>query len=219
MKRILPLALLLSLLTPALAEETSHALPPAPDDPAAGDTAVLAGGCFWGMQGVFQHVKGVREVLAGYSGGDASTAQYETVGEGRTGHAESVRIRFDPKQIGYGEILRIYFSVMDPTTKNAQGPDSGPQYRSEIFATNDAQNRIAQTYIAELSKTQDFGAPIVTIVGRYTGFYRAESYHQDYLVRHPGDLYILINDLPKIAKLKRLYPADYVERPVTVARN
>jgi peptide-methionine (S)-S-oxide reductase len=219
MKRIALIAMSVMLSFPAMAGETSHALPPAPDDPAAGDSAVLAGGCFWGMQGVFQHVKGVREVLAGYAGGDASSARYETVGEGVSGHAESVRIRFDPKVISYGEILRIYFSVMDPTTKNAQGPDVGPQYRSEIFAANDAQRRVAEAYVAELSRTYAFGGPIATTVERLPGFYPAEAYHQDYLVRHPADLYIVINDLPKIAKLKRLYPNDYVERPVTVAKS
>ncbi|MDE2183595.1 MAG: peptide-methionine (S)-S-oxide reductase MsrA [Alphaproteobacteria bacterium] len=204
---------------PAGAEETTYALPPPASEAAqAGDTAVLAGGCFWGMQGVFQHVKGVRSVLAGYAGGNAATAHYEEVGTGTTGHTESVQIRFDPNLISYGEILRIYFSVMDPTTRNAQDPDVGTQYRSEIFAVNDAQRRIAQAYIAQLTKAHSFGALIVTQVGNFTGFYAAEGYHQDYLIRHPDQPYIVFNDLPKIAKLKSLYPKDYVDRAVTVAR-
>jgi len=208
----------------ACADETVSALPaPAVDssvDPSrATETAVLAGGCFWGMQGVFEHVKGVKQVLAGYSGGEASTAHYETVGTGRTGHAESVQIVFDPRIVSYGEILRIYFSVMDPTTLNYQGPDEGTQYRSEIFAADAEQQRIAEAYIAQLEKADAFSAPIVTRLGALKGFYRAEGYHQDYLILHPDQAYIAINDLPKIEKLKRLYPQLYVERPVRVARS
>jgi peptide-methionine (S)-S-oxide reductase len=208
----------------ACADETSRALPaPAIDgvaDPSrTTETAVLAGGCFWGMQGVFEHVKGVGQVLAGYSGGDASTAHYEMVGTGETGNAESVEIVFDPKIVSYGQILRVYFSVMDPTTLNYQDPDQGTQYRSEIFAADPEQQRVAKAYIAQLEKAHAFSAPIVTRLGALKGFYRAENYHQDYLILHPEQAYIVINDLPRIEKLKRLYPQLYVERAVRVARN
>jgi peptide-methionine (S)-S-oxide reductase len=207
---------------PVCADETATVLPvPAIDNEPvqANETAVLAGGCFWGMQGVFQHMKGVKQVLAGYAGGDASTAHYEMVGTGETGNAETVQIIFDPQQISYGGILRIYFSVMDPTTLNYQGPDEGAQYRSEIFVADPEQQRIAKAYIAQLEKAHAFSAPIVTQLGALKGFTRAEGYHQDYLIHHPDQPYIVINDLPKIATLKRLYPQFYVERPVTVARN
>ncbi|MGA7675205.1 MAG: peptide-methionine (S)-S-oxide reductase MsrA [Rhizomicrobium sp.] len=205
----------------AFADETAGALPaPAIDDARTGatETAVLAGGCFWGMQGVFQHVKGVKQVLAGYSGGDASAAHYEMVGTGETGNAESVQIVFDPRIVSYGQILRIYFSVMDPTTLNYQGPDEGTQYRSEIFAADPGQQRIAKAYIAQLERAHAFRAPIVTQLGALKGFYRAEGYHQDYLILHPSDPYIVFNDLPKIETLKRLYPQFYADKPVTVAR-
>ena len=181
-------------------------------------TAVLAGGCFWGMQGVFEHVKGVERVLAGYAGGNASTAHYEMVGSGTTGHAESVEIVFDPRIVSYGQVLRVYFSVMDPTTLNYQGPDHGTQYRSEIFTADPEQQRVAAAYIAQLEKAHAFSAPIVTSLGTLKGFYRAESYHQDFLILHPDDAYIAINDLPKIEKLKRLYLQLYTEKPVRVAQ-
>jgi peptide-methionine (S)-S-oxide reductase len=208
----------------ACGEETANALPaPALDsnaDPSGTtETAVLAGGCFWGMQGVFEHVKGVRQVLAGYAGGAASTAHYEMVGTGTTGNAESVEIVFDPRIVSYGQILRIYFSVMDPTTLNYQEPDRGTQYRSEIFTADPKQQRVAAAYVAQLEKAHAFSAPIVTQLGALKGFYRAESYHQDFLIRHPDQLYIAINDLPKIEKLKRLYTQLYVDKAVTVARN
>jgi peptide-methionine (S)-S-oxide reductase len=208
----------------ACADEPASALPvPAIDskaDPSrTTETAVLAGGCFWGMQGVFQHVKGVKQVLAGYSGGDASVANYEMVSTGGTGNAESVQIVFDPGIVSYGQILRVYFSVMDPTTLNYQDPDRGTQYRSEIFAADPEQQRVAKAYIAQLEKTHAFSAPIVTQLGALKGFYRAEGYHQDYLIRHPSEPYIVYNDLPKLEKLKQLYPQLYVERPVTVASN
>ena len=206
----------------ACADETANALPaPALDNEPvqASETAVLAGGCFWGMQGVFQHVKGVKQVLAGYAGGDPSMGNYEAVSTGTTGNAESVQIVFDPKIVSYGQILRIYFSVMDPTTLNYQGPDEGTQYRSEIFAANPDQQRIASAYIAQLETAHAFSAPIVTQIAASKGFVRAEGYHQDYLINHPDQPYIVINDEPKIEKFKRLYPQFYVERPVTVARN
>jgi peptide-methionine (S)-S-oxide reductase len=219
MLRSLILAAVMAI-APALANETSRPLPlPAQDVPAAGasQVAVLAGGCFWGMQGVFQHVKGVRRVRAGYAGGAARTAQYEEVGTGTTGHAESVEIVFDPRVVSYGRILRVYFSVMDPTSLNFQGPDDGPQYRSEIFAQDEPQRQVAAAYIAQLERAHAFSAPIVTRISLQHNFYPAEAYHQDYLIHHPDQPYIVINDLPKIEKLRRLYPDLYETRPVTVA--
>jgi len=206
------------------ADEGAVVLPaPAVDNPkAAGDlqTAVLAGGCFWGMQGVFQHVKGVTQVLSGYSGGEKGTAIYEVVSTGTTGHAESVQIKFDPAQVSYGEILRIYFSVAhDPTELNRQGPDEGTQYRSAIFYGDDAQKRVAEAYIAQLDHAGVFGGPIVTRVDPLKAFYPAEGYHQDFLVLHPDYPYIVFNDLPKVANLKRLFPDEYRDQPVTVAAN
>jgi peptide-methionine (S)-S-oxide reductase len=208
-------------LQPAAADETPRVVPAAAvDNPkAAGplQTAVLAGGCFWGMQGVFEHVKGVRQVVAGYSGGDAATAHYELVGSETTGHAESVKITFDPKEVTYGELLRVYFSVAhDPTQLNRQGPDSGTSYRSEIFAADAVQQKIADAYIAQLNAAHAFSAPVVTKVEPLRGFYAAEGYHQDYLIHNPTAGYIVYNDLPKIANLKRLFPALYRDKPVMV---
>ena len=205
--------------TPGRSGEAAVMLPaPALDNPkAAGpvQTAVLAGGCFWGVQGVYQYTRGVKQVLSGYSGGDKSTAEYEKVGTGRTGHAESVQIVFDPKEISYGEILRIYFSVAhDPTELNRQGPDVGTQYRSAIFYADAQQQRIAEAYIAQLDKARAFRRPIVTRVDPLKGFYPAEAYHQDFLLLNPRYPYIVINDLPKIANLKRLFPAQYRDKPV-----
>ncbi len=206
---------------PAAAAESAVVIPaPALDTPkAAGplQTAVLAGGCFWGVQGVYEHVRGVRQVLSGYSGGDRATADYETVSRGGTGHAESVEIRFDPTQISYGEILRIYFSVVhDPTQLDRQGPDSGTQYRSSIFYASESQRKIAQAYIAQLERAKAFRHPIVTRVDPLRGFYAAEDYHQDFLQRNPDHPYIVINDLPKIENLRRVFPASYREPPITV---
>jgi peptide-methionine (S)-S-oxide reductase len=182
-------------------------------------TAVLAGGCFWGLQGVFEHVRGVRKVMAGYSGGDRGTAQYQIVGTGRTGHAESVQIVFDPSQVSYGELLQIYFSVAhDPTELNHQGPDTGSQYRSAIFFADDSQQRIATSYIAQLSGAGLFAQPIVTQLTPLKGFYNAEDYHQDFYLKNPHDPYIMVNDLPKIHGLKQLYPDYYRDLPVTVSR-
>ena len=181
-------------------------------------TAVLAGGCFWGTQGVFEHVKGVRRVLAGYSGGDGSTAQYETVSRGTTGHAESIQITFDPAIISYADILHVFFSVAhDPTQLNRQGPDTGTQYRSSIFYANAEQQKTALAYIAQLNQAHAFKAPIVTRVDPLKGFYAAEAYHQDFLIRNPRYPYIVYNDLPKIADLKRELPQLYVDQPVMVA--
>lgn len=180
-------------------------------------TAVLAGGCFWGMQSVFEHVRGVRQVWAGYSGGAASTAQYETVSEGGTGHAESVRIAFDPAVLSYGQLLKIYFAVAhDPTTLNRQGPDAGTQYRSEIFYANPEQKKIAEAYVAQLNAAKVFDGRIVTLVQPLTGFYPAEDYHQDYARKHPNNAYILINDAPKLARLKQAYPGMYQDEQMVV---
>jgi peptide-methionine (S)-S-oxide reductase len=204
---------------PGRSGEAAVELPaPALDNPkAAGpvQTAVLAGGCFWGVQGVYQYTKGVKKVLSGYSGGDKSTAEYEKVGTGRTGHAESVEIVFDPKEISYGDILRIYFSVAhDPTQLDRQGPDVGTQYRSAIFFADAQQKKIAEAYIAQLDRARVFRKPIVTRVDPLKGFYPAEAYHQDFMILNPRYPYIVINDLPKVANLKRLFPGQYREKPV-----
>ena len=194
--------------------------PPALDSRpgAASETAVLAGGCFWGVQGVFQHVKGVTSAVSGYAGGSGGTARYETVSTGSTGHAEAVRIRFDPRQISYGQILQIYFSVVhDPTQLNRQGPDSGTQYRSQIFTTSAEQARIAAAYVSQLDSAHSFASPIATRIAPLQGFFPAEAYHQDYLTRHPTQPYIAINDLPKVAALRQLFPAAYRNDPVLVA--
>ncbi len=206
--------------TPA---QASVRLPaPTVDAPASAtpQIAVLAGGCFWGVQGVFAHVRGVKNVVAGYDGGKRGTASYETVSTGTTGHAESVQITFDPKQITYGEILRIFFSVAtDPTQVNRQFPDSGTQYRSEIFYINPAQKMVAERYIAQLGRTKVFGGPIATRVDPSAGFFRAEGYHQDYLVHHPDAPYIATFDLPKVAALKALFPSDYRAAPVMAGKS
>jgi peptide-methionine (S)-S-oxide reductase len=179
---------------------------------ANGDSAaVMAGGCFWGIQAVFQHVKGVKSAISGYSGGTASTAEYEVVGTGRTGHAESVRITYDPSQISYGQLLKIFFSVAhDPTELNRQGPDDGPQYRSAIFYSGEEQQRIAAAYVAQLQQAKVFPRTIVTEITPLNGFYEAEGYHQNYATRHPNDPYIVINDAPKVAHLKQQFPQIYI---------
>ncbi len=176
-------------------------------------TAVLAGGCFWGIQAVFEHVKGVTRVTAGYSGGAAGTAQYETVSSGATGHAESVRITYDPSQVSYGQLLKVYFSVAhDPTELNRQGPDEGTQYRSAIFYASDEQRRIAEAYIDQLNKAKVYSRSIATQVVPLKGFYPAEDYHQDYAVHHPNDPYIRINDLPKVDHLRETLPELFVSK-------
>jgi peptide-methionine (S)-S-oxide reductase len=173
-------------------------------------TAVVAGGCFWGIQAVFQHVKGVINATSGYSGGSANTAEYETVSTGETGHAESVRITFDPSQITYGQLLRVFFSVAhDPTELNRQGPDSGTQYRSVIFYNSDQQKRIAEAYIAQLAKAGLFPRPIVTQVVPLKAFYPAEAYHQNYAALHPNNPYIVYNDAPKVDHLRQQFPQLY----------
>lgn len=169
--------------------------------------AVLSGGCFWGVQGVFERVKGVKNAVAGYAGGDKSTAQYEMVSTGTTGHAESVEITYDPAQVTYGQLLKIYFSVVtEPTELNRQGPDTGTQYRSAIFYMNDEQRRVAEAYIDQLNAAKVFSRKIVTQVVPYKGFYPAEDYHQHFLDKHPTYPYIAINDMPKVAALKKSYP-------------
>ncbi len=200
------------------AAETAVVIPaPATDEPApvgaASETAVLSGGCFWGVQAVFQHVKGVHRVVSGYSGGAKETATYDKVSSGRTGHAESVEITFDPRLVSYGTILQIYFSVAhNPTERDRQGPDTGTQYRSAIFAANDAQKEIAEAYVAQLDKAKVFPQPIVTKISPLTAFYPAEDYHQDYATRHPENPYIAFNDLPKVDNLSRLFPALYTPK-------
>jgi peptide-methionine (S)-S-oxide reductase len=176
----------------------------------AEQTAVVAGGCFWGIQAVFQHVKGVTSATSGYSGGSAKTAEYELVSTGETGHAESVKITYDPSQITYGQLLRVFFSVAhDPTQLNRQGPDSGSQYRSAIFYSSDEQKRVAENYIIQLEKARVFPRPIVTQVVPLKGFYPAEAYHQDYATHHPESPYIVYNDAPKVAHLRQEFPELY----------
>ncbi|MDF9776954.1 peptide-methionine (S)-S-oxide reductase MsrA [Pseudomonas baetica] len=201
------------------AEEAVIIPPPAIDEStqARSETAVFAGGCFWGVQGVFQHVKGVKNAVSGYAGGVANTAQYERVSSGNTGHAESVEITFDPAQVSYGTLLQIYFTVAhNPTELNRQGPDSGTQYRSAIFTKSSEQQRVAQAYITQLDAAHVFDKPIVTKLETFNGFYPAEEEHQDFLTEHPTYPYIVINDLPKVAQLKQLYPNRYQEQPVLV---
>jgi peptide-methionine (S)-S-oxide reductase len=193
--------------------------PPSLDAAASGnrEVAVLAGGCFWGVQGVFQHVKGVANAVSGYAGGDERTAQYEIVSSGTTGHAESVQITFDPRQVTYGQLLQIFFSVAhDPTELNRQGPDEGTQYRSAIFPMSPEQAHIAEAYIAQLDKAHVFTSRIVTTVESGRRFYPAEDHHQDFLTLHPAYPYIVINDLPKVADLERLFPERYRNDPVLV---
>jgi peptide-methionine (S)-S-oxide reductase len=204
------------------AADSAHVVPaPAVDLPAGDEDSsvvVLAGGCFWGVQGVYQHVKGVTRAVSGYAGGDRRTAEYETVSMGGTGHAESVQVTFDPRQISYGRLLQIFFSVVhDPTELNRQGPDVGTQYRSAIFPTNAEQAKVASAYIAQLDQAHVFRKPIVTRIEPGRTFYPAEAYHQDFLTRNPRYPYIVINDLPKIEDLKRLIPEAYRAAPVLVA--
>ncbi|UCI26744.1 peptide-methionine (S)-S-oxide reductase MsrA [Mesorhizobium sp. B2-8-5] len=206
--------------TPARSAEDAVVIPPpAMDEKAASGTekAIFAGGCFWGVQGVFQHVKGVSKAVSGYTGGSAENAVYEVVGTGRTGHAESVEITYDPAKVTYGQLLQVYFSVAhNPTQLNYQGPDSGTQYRSTIFAENDEQKKVAASYIAQLDKAKVFGKPIVTTLETGKTFYPAEDYHQDFLTLNPTYPYIVYNDLPKIENLKALFPQLYSEKPVLV---
>jgi peptide-methionine (S)-S-oxide reductase len=219
--KLLALLGMVLLAHPIWAQEGIPLPPPAADEPAGGgsEVAVLAGGCFWGVQGVFQHVKGVMGAVSGYAGGRKFAAHYEMVGTGTTGHAESVQVTFDPKQISYGRILQIYFSAAhDPTELNRQGPDSGTQYRSAIFPTSPEQAAIAKAYIAQLDQAHLFRSAIVTRIEPDREFYPAEGYHQNYLTENPTALYIVYNDLPKIRNLQRLFPELYRQDPVLVAK-
>jgi peptide-methionine (S)-S-oxide reductase len=206
---------------PSRAAEDAVVIPPPAMDAQASDgiqTAVIAGGCFWGVQGVFQHTAGVVNAVSGYAGGSKATADYNVVSTGTTGHAESVQIKYDPKKISYGKILQIFFSVAhDPTQLNRQGPDSGTQYRSAIFTTSDEQKKVADAYIAQLNAAKVYKKPIVTKVGPLEGFFPAEAYHQDYLTLHPSQPYIAYNDLPKIENLKKIFAENYIEKPTLVS--
>jgi peptide-methionine (S)-S-oxide reductase len=176
----------------------------------AEDTAVFAGGCFWGVEAVFEHVKGVKSAVSGYAGGSVANPSYEMVSSGDTGHAESVQVIYDPSQVSYGKLLQVFFSVAhDPTQLNRQGPDRGTQYRSAIFYNTPQQERVAEAYIKQLTAAKTFSRPIVTQVAKLNAFYPAEAYHQDYLVHHPNQLYIVINDQPKVAALKKQFPTEY----------
>jgi peptide-methionine (S)-S-oxide reductase len=192
----------------ALPLSAAQVPPPVLDTSVPGpQTAVLAGGCFWGVEAVFENLKGVTNVVSGYAGGSKSTAHYEMVGSGRTGHAESVQITYDPAQISYGRLLQVYFSVAhDPTELNRQGPDVGTQYRSEIFYSSDDQKRVAEAYILQLNQTRVFRRPVVTKVEPLAGFYPAEGYHQDFIAHNPNHPYVVYNDLPKLTQLKKQFP-------------
>ncbi|NUS70753.1 MAG: peptide-methionine (S)-S-oxide reductase MsrA [Ensifer adhaerens] len=204
----------------AAAQEPAVVIPPPSLDEkssASTEIAVFAGGCFWGVQGVFQHLKGVKKAVSGYSGGTAATADYETVSGGKTGHAEAVEVTFDPRDVTYGRLLQVFFSVAhNPTQLNYQGPDHGPQYRSALFPVTDEQKRIADAYIAQLGTSAAFPARIVTQVSPFKGFYAAEDYHQDFLTRNPTHPYIVYNDLPKIENLRTLFPEAFRTNPVLV---
>jgi peptide-methionine (S)-S-oxide reductase len=207
-------AVMLAAVAPSLGTAASPLPAPMQDIPAASingpQTAVFAGGCFWGVEAVFRHTKGVTSAVSGYAGGDAKTAEYETVSTGSTGHAESVQVTFDPKQISYGELLRVFFSVAhDPTQLNRQGPDYGTQYRSAIFYTSEDQKRIASAYVQQLGQVKAFSKPIVTQIVALPAFYPAEAYHQNYLAYHRMQPYIVVNDLPKLAALKEQFPDYY----------
>jgi peptide-methionine (S)-S-oxide reductase len=208
--------------TPSAAEDAKVIPAPTVDEMAAttpmnSETAIFAGGCFWGVQGVFQHVEGVTKAVSGYTGGQADTAHYQMVGSGETGHAESVQVTFDPHKVTYGQLLQIYFSVAhDPTELNYQGPDMGTQYRSSVFPTSEEQAKVAKAYIDQLQAAKVFTNDIVTTIEPGKTFYPAEDYHQDYLTLHPDQPYIAINDLPKVQNLKALYPQRYREQPVLV---
>lgn len=216
-------AIMLASLSVASAQEGIALPAPAADvsaSTAATETAVFAGGCFWGVQGVFQHVSGVKNAVSGYAGGARQTANYEAVGSGKTGHAEAVKVTYDPKQVTYGHLLQIYFSVAhDPTELNRQGPDIGTQYRSAIFPANEDQGRVAKAYIAQLNNARLYDAAIVTTIEPGHAFYPAEAYHQDFLTNNPTYPYIVYNDLPKLENLRKLFARDFREKPVLVAEN
>jgi peptide-methionine (S)-S-oxide reductase len=208
-------------IAPSRAAEEAVIIPAPAADVQAADgiqTAILAGGCFWGVQGVFQHTAGVLNAVSGYSGGAKATANYTMIGTGTTGHAEAVEIKYDPKKISYGKLLQIFFSVVhDPTQLNRQGPDSGTQYRSAIFTTSDEQKKVAEAYIAQLNAAKVYRKPIVTKIGPLDAFYAAEAYHQDYLTLHPNQPYIAYNDIPKVENLKKIFAENYIEKPTLVS--
>ncbi|OOG74058.1 peptide-methionine (S)-S-oxide reductase [Sinorhizobium sp. A49] len=216
----LALCVALSFGAAARAAEPAISIPPPSLDEktASGpETAVFSGGCFWGVQGVFQHVKGVSKAVSGYAGGSRDTASYEAVSNGDTGHAESVEVTYDPSQVSYGKLLQIFFSVgHNPTQLNYQGPDRGTQYRSALFVATPEQKKIAEAYIAELGKSGVFPAEIVTEIAPLNGFYVAEAYHQDFLTRNPTYPYIVYNDMPKIESLRKLFPQSFRANPVLV---
>jgi len=215
---VLTAPLTAALVTFSRASDLDKPIPAPASDPAnaaPSEVAVLAGGCFWGQQGVFEHVKGVTRVVAGYSGGEAKTAIYELVGTETTGHAESIQVTFNPKVISYGKLLQIFFSVAhDPTEVNHQGPDDGPSYRTAIFPQSPGQAATARAYIAQLDAAHVFARPIATRIEPFKGFFPAEGYHQDFLVHNPDYPYIVFNDLPKVAALKRVWPQYWSEKPV-----
>ena len=230
-KRVIPILAVIALVAFAAmrlgiapsSAESAHIIPaPAVDDPAgqaSSASIVLAGGCFWGVQAVFQHVDGVTSAVSGYAGGEKTTAHYEMVGSGRTGHAESVKVTYDPRKVSLGRLLQVYFSVAhDPTELNRQGPDVGPQYRSTIFPASEAQAKVAKAYIEQLDQAKVFGAKIVTTIEPGRPFYPAEGYHQDYLVLHPNQPYIVFNDLPKVENLKKLFADSWREQPALVSK-
>jgi len=214
------LALAAVAITPSRAAEEAVVIPAPAVDAREADgiqTAVLAGGCFWGVQGVFQHTAGVINAVSGYSGGSRDSADYDQVSTGRTAHAEAVEVKYDPKKISYGKILQIFFSVAhDPTQLNRQGPDVGPQYRSAIFTANDEQKRVADAYIAQLNAAKVYKKAIATKVDRLQAFYAAEDYHQDYMTSHPNQPYIVFNDLPKVENLKKIFADNYIAKPTLV---
>src|SRR5689334_1674010 len=215
------LALAAFAIAPSRAAEEAVIIPAPTVDAKDADgiqTAVLAGGCFWGVQGVFQHTAGVINAVSGYSGGSKATADYNMVSSGSTGHAEAVEIKYDPKKISYGTILQIFFSVVhDPTQLNRQGPDVGTQYRSAIFTANDEQKKVAEAYIAQLNAAKVYKKPIVTKISALDAFFPAEAYHQDYLTLHPNQPYIAYNDIPKVENLKKIFAENYVEKPTLVS--
>jgi peptide-methionine (S)-S-oxide reductase len=208
-------------IAPARAAEDAVIIPAPTMDLQAADgvqTAILAGGCFWGVQGVFQHTAGVLNAVSGYAGGSKASANYTLVSTGATGHAETVEIKYDPKKISYGKLLQIFFSVVhDPTQLNRQGPDTGPQYRSAIFTNSDEQKKVAEAYIAQLNAAKVYKKPIVTKVGPLEAFYPAEAYHQDYLTLHPTQPYIAYNDIPKVENLKKIFAENYIAKPTLVS--
>ncbi|HET7456938.1 MAG TPA: peptide-methionine (S)-S-oxide reductase MsrA [Gemmatimonadaceae bacterium] len=209
MNRTLAAAAVATALLALPATSGARAQTAAPKPVAAADTAVFAGGCFWGIEGVFEHLKGVTSATSGYAGGTVANPSYEQVSSGETGHAESVQVVYDPSQISYGQLLQIFFSVHDPTLLNRQGPDVGTQYRSAVFYRNDQQKRATESYVAQLRAAKTFPRPVVTQLAPLRAFYAAEPYHQNYMAQHPNAMYIVVNDAPKVEQIRRQFPALY----------